>query len=788
MRMKQKKENCTNENTLLDINVSDVFVVKNAKNRAFIEQFNYSSVNFTQRDLGTILGFFAVRDNTSSSENIVNYLASEVKKQYFSPIQKPIGDKFESTLHHVNRVLEEIANVGNVEWIGHVDGAVCVIDDTSIHISVAGNAHVLLLRDNILQNISEGLASDDAAQYPLKTFIDIASGELCTNDKIIITSQELLDLIPFEELQKNAVRFGQENFIQFIQTVLTNECEIASATIIDISQKEGIQPHKITSPTEVPSNIFGADAFDEPKDDEDIIPQIDDEIDIEEILNENPEEYTDETTGHIYIQGGDEIIKDETTMSSLKEKCSDFFDTCKDTTKKHKKTFSKKITQYTSKKDSSIFDQAPEDIGEKMTTIETVETPDTYNSDEFDDVEEVVTDRQDLTSRSATKKIRVTVYTAYKGAKNITKNTSVRCIETLKRIKNKNRTSPSQVSQNSTPINTSTTQKKPSFLPSIHHVTQLWHGMTKQTKWTTLGILAAIVIIPLTFAFIPRSSEEDADKWPEIPEESEQYQQEPLPPEPAVPVTQNTISDPTSLLSDPTTVATTLMNDKHIGVTKNTVILFDGTKKEDHSLSQDAGDITLVTPMDDLDLLFILTTKDQLYTFSPTDKKFVQQKNTPTFDHTKIKSLSTYMTYLYAMDTAMITRYTRAENGFESGNDWLKEKADFTDATTMAIDEDIYTAKNGTITKFRKGEKVSFSQNSDIKNAFIIYTTEDTKFMWILDKENNKLFKTKKSTGEKLDEYTHEKFANTQTLSVDEKNNTATISTPEEILSFELSS
>jgi predicted glutamine amidotransferase len=106
----------------------------------------------------------------------------------------------------------------------------------------------------------------------------------------------------------------------------------------------------------------------------------------------------------------------------------------------------------------------------------------------------------------------------------------------------------------------------------------------------------------------------------------------------------------------------------------------------------------------------------------------------------------------------------------------------------MAIDEDIYTAKNGTITKFRKGEKVSFSQNSDIKNAFIIYTTEDTKFMWILDKENKKLFKTKKSTGEKLNEYTHEKFSNTQTLSVDEENNTATISTPDEILSFELSS
>ncbi|MEA3323467.1 MAG: hypothetical protein U9Q12_04565 [Patescibacteria group bacterium] len=436
--MKQKKENCTNENTLLDINVSDVFVVKNAKNRAFIEQFNYSSVNFTQRDLGTILGFFAVRDNASSSENIVNYLASEVKKQYFSPIQKPLEDKFESTLHHINRVLEEIANVGNVEWIGHVDGAVCVIDHTSIHLSVSGNAHVLLLRDNILQDISEGLASEEAAQYPLKTFIDIASGELCAHDKIIITSQELLDLIPFEELQKNAIRFGQENFIQFIQTVLTNECAIASTTIIDISQKEGVQPHKITSPTEVPPNLFGADAFDKKETEADIISPIDEEIDIEDILDEKPEEYTDEKTGHIYIQGSDEIIENETTISALKEKCSDFFDTCKDTTKKHKKTFSKKITQYTNKKSPSTLEQMPENT-EKIIT----DNPDNYDIDKFDDVEEITTDHRDATSYNTTQKIKVTVYTACKGAKNVTKNTSLRCIAVLKRIKNKKSTSSS---------------------------------------------------------------------------------------------------------------------------------------------------------------------------------------------------------------------------------------------------------------------------------------------------------------------------------------------------------
>ncbi len=190
--------------------------------------------------------------------------------------------------------------------------------------------------------------------------------------------------------------------------------------------------------------------------------------------------------------------------------------------------------------------------------------------------------------------------------------------------------------------------------------------------------------------------------------------------------------------------------------------------------------------MNDLDLIFFLTTKNELYSFSPSTKKFTKQENIPTFDHTKIKELGTFMTYIYTMDNSMIKRFTRQDGGFSDGKDWLEKTTDLSQATTLAIDDDIYTASDGEITKFTKGQKSSFSQSTDIKNIFLIYTTEDTKYMWLLDTKNTKLFKTKKGSGKKIEEFTHTDFAQATSFIVDEKRNEAIISTNDKILSFAL--
>jgi len=748
--MNQKDKNCTNENTLLDINVSDVFVVKNPKQRAFIEQFNYSSVNFTQKNLGIILGFFIVRDNTTSSENIVNFLASEVKRRYFTPAQKPVEEKFESTLHHINKVLEEIANIGNVEWLGNIDGVVCVIDDTSIHFSITGNAHVLLLRDNALLNISDGLSSTEAAQYPLKTFIDISSGDLCPNDKIIITSQELLNFISFENLQKNAIRFGQENFIQFIQTVLTNECLLATTTIIDINQKERPQTLMKSQEKPMPTNLFGADAFEETIDTTKTT--IEPPIDINQLIDEKAEDYTDPRTGHIHIQGSDKIIESPSHFTIAQEKCTDIFDALKETITQKMRLLSKKITH---SKNKNIDVSGEQGIS---TDTPVIDTP------------------------TPQKERQTIIYQMYVTSKNTIQNILLRFTHILTQLKNRfTKKNPSP--QTSIDAITST-RSRHSILPNMKHITTLWHKMNKRTKLITFGILIFIIITPLFFSKLsrkPDTQENIPSTNTEVPIEGIVKQNENTP-------SKNTISNPITLLENTTILSTILMNERQIGITKNIITLFDDTTKENYTIPQDSGEIAFAAPMDDLDLIFFLTTKNKLYSFSPTAKKFSQQENIPSFDYRKINGLNTYMTYLYTLEDVMIKRYARIENGFDNGKNWLKEKDDFTNATTFAIDSDIYTATDGQIKKYTQGKKESFLQSTAIQNAFLIYATEDTKFIWILDKENKTLYKTEKSNGQKITEFIHDKFADATTFTVHEKNNAVTITTTNSILTFNLNS
>jgi len=230
--------------------------------------------------------------------------------------------------------------------------------------------------------------------------------------------------------------------------------------------------------------------------------------------------------------------------------------------------------------------------------------------------------------------------------------------------------------------------------------------MDTRTKLTATGILLFIIIIPLVFAKVSKKKQEDVVNINNIniqqPHVNEKLEKEANTLANSV---QNNINDPTTLLTDSSITSTILINNKLIGVTKNNIILLDDGEKKKLSLPTNSGDIALSTPMDDLDLIFILTTKNKLYSFSPTTKKFSEQKNTPSLDYSKIIELGTYMTYLYTLDEKTITRYARIENGFDNEKNWLRENITISKESTMAIDDDIYITQDGQITKLYKGKK-----------------------------------------------------------------------------------
>ncbi len=284
--------------------VGEILVANGRVFQPFIRTFQYTGENVSKANLGTLIGVFEIDDQSEDSAYIVNFLASVAKKEYFNNPRRGAIESFEAALHKINLALAELVKHGNIAWLGKFHGALGVLEKNNLHFSVSGHAAILLLRNQTIADIGDGLASDEAHIHPIKTFVEVSSGRLSANDQILMSSPELLALFSMEDLNKQASRMGGERFTQFLKTALVNELDMAGLMVIDIF--EGIEPkapsESVEKTSEAPlrvNNVFSQSAFAAKKNHE--IPSVESVLIEKHAAKE--EEYIDNKTGHIYVQG-----------------------------------------------------------------------------------------------------------------------------------------------------------------------------------------------------------------------------------------------------------------------------------------------------------------------------------------------------------------------------------------------------------------------------------------------------------------------------------------------------
>ncbi len=246
--------------TILDPSFKEILVCNNKKLRPFIEVFVAEPENINQQRLGTLMGVFEISDEAEDSSYVANYLISVIKKEYFiNPKRAPI-ESFEAALHKANLALSKLAEHESVHWIGHLNAIVAVVEKNNLHLSQAGATSAFLLRSKSFTDISEGLASSDLEPHPLKTFTNVSSGRLEHEDKLLIATRSIFDIFSFEEIKKSALRFNDEELVQFFKTALGNELEKAAVLIMHMREKEEA-PVIIPARKISPVNAFSAKAF-----------------------------------------------------------------------------------------------------------------------------------------------------------------------------------------------------------------------------------------------------------------------------------------------------------------------------------------------------------------------------------------------------------------------------------------------------------------------------------------------------------------------------------------------
>lgn len=715
---------------ILEKEVNVISAVNNAKLSPYLDIFKHYPENILLQPLGILTGFFKINDFGDESAYIVNFLSSLLKKEYYANPRRSIDNSFDSALRKVNLALSEIAKEGNINWLGKIEGVVCVLEKNNLHFSVCGSSKLLLIRNQMVTEISKDLSPEEIEPNPLKTFTNVSSGRLEKEDKIIVCSEDILNIFSLNEIKKGANRFPKEKFVQFIKTALTNKLEITGTIIIDLFEKKEEKTTPRKKEAEI-ANVFSEKTFEKKS------PKIDN---LKEILKkEDDTEYTDGKTGHIYIQGG-KIEKKEKNKGeifaafwfSAKEKLIDFYYWLKNKSRRKLLLAGKSLV--------NLGKEIAEKIRQKM--------EETRRKRETEKREQMETTKGNDISKE--------------NIPELTQNQSGEKMEIPKKFEKFSIFS--------------------RFIPNLGRIKEIFSALGSRQKVYTILIIAVIFVLPLVFIKIQnsiKSKKEAANQVQEkVPNEREILSQE-----------KNIVflESLNSVFQLKEARAITILNDRLLTATPEKIISWK--KNEDPSeylLPENYGKISAITPMEDLNLILIITDKKKVVSWSPASPTFTD--NSIKFpENSEIKAAAAYLTYLYIADknSSQIYRYPRAEGGFGSETEWLKESINFSDEISMAIDENVYIAENGQITKLFKGKIQPFMIEQSIKpfNADKIITKNGMESIYFIDKKQGRIFVHSKD-GTLLRQYYNEDIKESNDFTIDETSKIAYIISKNGSISF----
>ncbi|MFY9484163.1 MAG: hypothetical protein WAP74_00885 [Patescibacteria group bacterium] len=151
-------------------------------------------------ELGTLFALVEITRPWYPNAQIGQTIINTLKREYYRGKSTSDLENFEQALKKVNETLARITETGETDWIGRLSSVIALRVDKQIHLSSAGNARGYLLRGGKLAEVTEPSVRAEEP-HPLATFSSIVSGEITTNDVVLLTSPILID-----EFDKNTLK------------------------------------------------------------------------------------------------------------------------------------------------------------------------------------------------------------------------------------------------------------------------------------------------------------------------------------------------------------------------------------------------------------------------------------------------------------------------------------------------------------------------------------------------------------------------------------------------------
>lgn len=719
-----------------------VLVCNKKQLRPFIEIIVEEPENISHQNLGTLIGVLEITDTSEDSSYVVNYLISVIKKEYFSKAKRGPIESLEAALHKANLALANLAEHKNINWLGKLNALVAVTEKNNLHLSQTGTASAFLMRAQTLTDISEGLSPSGTDPYPLKTFVSVSSGRLEDQDKIIITTANIFDIFSLEEIKKSALRFSNEEFIQFLRTALGNELERSAVLIADMKIQQKALPEKSRA-YQKEVNAFSKDAFTEP-------PRRSKpgeiEKSIQKEIQENPREFVDEKTGHIYIKEGYETIESPRIKTDYAKIATD--------------------------KSMRLLSLIP-------STLKKIPRPNIKNI-RLPQIPQLQLHPEKIKdgSRRAFEKIHAHL-------KNYSKKISFPAKRKTPESSSDNQKIFLQKTTNIASVSLGKIlEKAASFskliIPSYARIRNSFSAMEYQQKIYIILALVLIFIAPIFIIKIQDSLQNEGTSL-----------SEPVNVPATIPLEKDMnvvrIENLSTLFSANNVQEIISLKGQVFAITQTDIIAIQENKS--FPIPQKFQSPSRITQMNDLNLIFLMNAQNEITSFSPISKKFSDNiLDVPA--GSKISAIGTYLTYIYLADQKnnQIYRYPRTEGGFGEKIDWLKDTISFSDMNDMAISENIFISSDSSIIKLFRGKNQNFTIPETATPIRITKLSlgEKTGNLFILDKQNSRIIHLDSENRIK-NQYYHPEINSATDLAVDEETNTLYLAAEKEIKTILLS-
>jgi len=197
-----------------------------AKKTSVCGVFSYEAMTVEETNLGNLYVVGKISNlppkKHKSFDFLLTVLASAIKRDFYADPTKKTVDALESALQGANIYLADFTKRGHNEWMGNLDLTCLAFSQNNIHIGQTGNMLVYLLRGEVFTNIARKfsiLPKNEA----IKTFSNIASGILEENDRLIITTDDILSIASPQKIKELNVGLDSEDFYEFLKGCLETQ-------------------------------------------------------------------------------------------------------------------------------------------------------------------------------------------------------------------------------------------------------------------------------------------------------------------------------------------------------------------------------------------------------------------------------------------------------------------------------------------------------------------------------------------------------------------------------------